>query len=429
MPQISVEEKEKNTVKLTFTLTPEEVQPHLEEAAAHISEHSSIPGFRPGKAGYEVVKQRIGEAKIMEEALEGIVRKYYVKAILDHEIDSVGSPKIDVEKMAPGNDLVFSAEVTRMPRIKSLADYKKLSVETQTPVVEDKDIELAIKDLTRMQTKEVRAESGSSVQSQDKVVLALEMKKDGVALEGGQSPNHIVFMTEEYYIPGFKNQLIGLKEGEEKTFTLTFPTEHVQDYLAGKVVEFHVTVKEIFHLQTPEINDAFATSLGIKDLATMNELIHKNLLEEKIREENIRQEQMLLELTAQKSQYEDIPDLLLNEEVNKMIHELKHKVTEQGVEFEQYLASLKKNLAQLKLDFTPQALIRIKIALLLREVAKQEQVKVTDEELDKELDDAASRYEDKEAKQQIYSPEYRAYIEQILQNRKTIELLKAAMVK
>ena len=429
MPNISVEEKGEGRVKITFTVSVEEQQPFLEMAAEHISEHSSIPGFRPGKAGYEVVKQRVGEAKIMEEALEKIVRKLYVDAVIANEIDSVGSPKIDVEKMAPGNELVFTAEVTRMPRVKVLADFKKLSVTANVPTVEDKDVELALKDLTRMQTKEVRAVSDAIVTKTDKAVVSMDIKKDGVSIEGGQSPNHAVYLAEEYYIPGFTDQLIGMKEGEKKTFSLPFPEEYTQELLRGRDVDFEIELKEIFHLQPPSLDDEFAQSLGLKDFATMRELIHKNLLDEKIREEVARQEKEALELIANKSQFENIPDLLLNDEIEKMMHELKHRVEEQGMDFDKYLASLKKTLPQMKLDFTPQALMRIKVALLLREIAKQEKIEVTEKEMEDELDEVAAKYEDKETKQQIYSPEYRQYAEQITLNRKVIELVKAAMVK
>lgn len=429
MPNIQTEEQEKGRVKLTFTVSVEEQMPYLEAAAEHISEHSSIPGFRPGKAGYEVVKQRVGETKIMEEALEKIVRTCFVKALLEHEIDTVGSPKIDVEKMAPGNELVFTAEVLRMPTVKELADFKTLSVQGKIPEVADHDVELALKDLTRMQTKEVRAEVGSIVSATDKAVISMDMKKAGVPIEGGQSPNHAVYLAEEYYIPGFKEQLVGLKEGEAKTFTLSFPAEHAQAFLAGQEVDFDVVLKELFHLEPPQMDDSFAQSLGLKDFAMMKELIHKNLLDEKIREEGMRQEKEALELIANKSQFENIPDLLLNEEIEKMIRELKTRVEEQGMDFDKYIQSLKKELSQVKLDFTPQALMRIKVAIAMREIAKRESLSVSDEELDKELDDAAARYEDEEAKKQIYSPEYRQYFEQVVLNRKVIELVKSVMVK
>ena len=429
MPNITVEEQEKGLVKITFTVSVEEQTPFLEAAAEHISEHSTIPGFRPGKAGYEIVKQRVGETKIMEEALEKIVRSLFVKALLDNEIDTVGSPKIDVEKMAPVNELVFTAEVTRMPAVKELADFKSLSVQGKVPEVADHDVELALKDLTRMQTKEVRAASGSIVSATDKAVVSMDMKKDGVPIEGGQSPNHAVYLAEEYYIPGFKEQLIGLKEGDAKTFTLAFPADHAQAFLAGQDIDFEVVLKELFHLEPPQMDDSFAQSLGLKDFAMMKELIHKNLLDEKIREEQMRQEKEALELIANKTQFENIPDLLLNEEIEKMLRELKGRVEEQGMDFEKYIQSLEKTLVQVKLDFTPQALMRIKVAIAMREIAKRENLTVSDEELDKELDDVAARYEDAEDKKRIYTPEYRQYFEQVVLNRKVIELVKNVMVK
>lgn len=429
MSDVKIDQLEKNQVKLTFTLTQEEIRPYLEEAANHLSEHSSIPGFRPGKAGYEIVKQRFGEMKILEEALESIVRSSYVKALLAHNIETVGSPKIDVEKLAPDNDLVFTAEVLRMPKTLELADYTKLSVDSKKVVIEEKDINLALRDLQRMQTKEVRAPKDAVITDKDKAVLSMVIKKDGVPVEGGASPNHSIYLTEEYYIPGFKEEIIGLKEGEEKSFSLPFPKEHVQKMLAGQTAEFEVTVKELFHLQPPEIDDSFAVSLGMKDLNGLKEAIKHNLEEEKKHEEHSRQERETLDLLTKKSRFEEIPDLLLNEEINKMIGELQRNVESQGLEFENYLSSIKRTLVQLKMDFTPQALTRIKVALVLRAVAEKEAIKVEEKEIDIELDRLAEQYKEKEAKEQIYSPQYREYVEQILKNRKVIELLKAAIIK
>lgn len=429
MSNIKVEQLEKNRVKLTFTMTQEEILPYLHEAATRLSQQSSIPGFRPGKAGYEIVVQRFGEMKILEEALETIIRKSYVEAVLAHNIETVGSPKIDVEKLAPQNDIVFTAEVTRMPKTLELADYKSLNIEPKKVEVEQKEIDLALRDLQRMQTKEVRAPKDSPVSATDKVVVSMNIKKDGVPVEGGQSPNHAIYLTEEYYIPGFKEQLVGLREGDAKSFVLPFPENHVQKMLAGQEAQFEITINELFHLQPPEIDDAFASALGMKDLPALMDAISHNLQEEKHHEEHTRQEREVLELLAKKSRFEEIPDLLLNEEINKMIGELKREIEAQGAEFETYVSNLKKTLAQLKMDLTPQALTRIKVALVMRAVAEKESVEVTEQEIDTKLDRLAARYEDKETKQQIYSPQYREYIEQILKNKKVIELLKGMMVK
>lgn len=429
MPAIKTESLEKNQIKLTFTITQEEAWPYLEEASKRISTQTQIPGFRPGHAGYEIVKQRVGEMKILEEALEPLVRKSYVTAILSQNLDTVGSPKIDVEKLAPGNDIVFTAVVTRMPEIKTLANFHKLSVPARKVAVTEKEIELALKDLTRMQTKEIRAPQTEVVQEKDKVVISMNMKREGVPVEGGQSPNHAVYLAEDYYIPGFKAELIGLKEGDQKTFMLPFPQEHPQKLLAGKDVDFDIVVKELFRLEPPSMDDAFAASLGMKTFQELRDAIQKNLLAEKEQESRAGEEKEMLELLANKSQFDEIPDLLLNEEINKMIGELKRAIEAQGLDFDTYVQNLKKTLAELKLDFTPQALMRIKVAIAMRGVAKQENVEVKNTDIDAELDRLASQYEDKETKDRVYSPEHRDHMEQVLKNRLVIELLRGIVIK
>jgi trigger factor len=430
MPKVTIEEKDKNVVKLTFNVSKDEIQPHLEEAAQKISSQSSIPGFRPGKAGYDIVKQRVGEMKILEEALELIVRKSFVEAVLENNIETIGSPKIDVEKLAPDNDIVFTAEVTRMPRVKSVAKLDSLSIEAKEVKVEDKDIDQALVDLQRMQTKEVRlTDTKKGITEESKVVVSMNMKKEGVPVEGGQADNHAIFLQEDYYIPGLKEKLIGMKEGEDKTFTIKFPKENVQKFLAGADVEIEIKLKEIYTLEVPELTDEFAKSINATDMKTLKDLIKANLKKEKDYEELGRQEKEVLEMVATKSQFDEIPDLLLNQEIEKMIQELKHRIEEQGLEFDAYIQSLKKTLAQIKLDFTTQALVRIKVAIVMQYIAKKEKIVVSSEELDKELDMIAERYEDKDTKAQIYAPEYREYTEHILSNRKVITFLKEKVIK
>jgi trigger factor len=302
-------------------------------------------------------------------------------------------------------------------------------VEAKKPEVPAKDLELALKDLQRMQTKETRATAGELAGAADKVVISVNMKKDGVGVEGGQSPNHSVYLGEEYYIPGFKEQLLGMKEGEEKTFKIPFPKEHPLKSLAGSDVDFEVALKEVYKLETPALDDAFAAKLGQKDVAALKARIEENMKAEREDEESDRQEREVLETIAKASIFDDIPDLLINEEIRKMTHELEHNVEQQGVQFDQYLKSIGKTLAQLKLDFTPQAITRIKIALVLRELAKREKVEIDGKELDAELDKLAANYDDAETKKRIYAPDYREYQESIMRNRKVLNMLKEAMVK
>lgn len=429
MALVQTESLPKNSLKLTITVPFVELQPFLEEAAQHLSEHKQIPGFRPGKAGYDVVKQHVGEMQIYEEALESVVRKTFVEAIQAQKLETVGSPAIELDKMAPGNDLIYSATVVLMPSVEVLADFRSLALEGKSVSVPDKDVDRVLGDLQRMQTKEARVGEGYTAGTADKVVINMDMRREGVPLEGGQAVGHAVYLNESYYIPGFAEQLTGLTEGGQKTFSLKFPTEHYQPHLAGQDVEFDVTVKEIYQLEHPTLDDAFAASVGQPDITSLKQAIRGNLEYEKGEEERVRVEREMLEMVANASRFGDIPDLLLNEEINKMVEELKAGAAEQETEFDDYLKRLKKTLPELKLELTPAALMRIKVTLVIRDIARKEDVTVSAEEVDKELDTQAERQTDKETKDRIYSPLYRDYMEVVMRNRKVIELLKSAIVK
>ena len=429
MSQSTIENLSKNSVKITIAVAVEEMQPMLEKAAAELSEQTTIEGFRPGKAPYDVVKNRVGEMKIYEAALQDIVRKSYIEAVDANNLEVAGEPNIKVEKMVPGSDLEYTVEVSLMPKITKLADWKTMFVEKKESTVADKDINQALKDLQRMQTKEIREDKDKVATKDHKAVINMNIKKDGVPIEGGQATNNTVYLCEDHYIPGFCDEIIGMKEGDQKTFVLKFPDTHFQKTVAGKDVEFDVTMNELYRLDHPEIDDKLAAALGQKDLAGLKGIIKDNLQLEKDREEAMRQERAMLEAISNKTEFEEIAEALINEEVHKMIHEIQHNVEQQGGVFEDYLKSINKTLGEMKLGFTPEALVRIKVALVIREIAKQEGIEVAENEVDAELDKLAERYEDKEAKKQIYTPANREYMTAMLKNRKVIDLLKETMVK
>ncbi|MBT3230732.1 trigger factor [Candidatus Uhrbacteria bacterium] len=420
---------EKNKVTFTITIPAEQVKEAMKEAATRIGENTEIAGFRPGKADYATIEKRVGEMKILEEATEGLVRTAFMKALLEEKIDSVGQPYFNMNKMAPGNDMEFTAEVSLMPSIQKLADYSKLSIKKQDSAPKQELIDQAKKDLVGMQTKEVRAKSGTELKQGDKVVVNLTMKKDGVVVEGGEGQDHGIYTSESYYVDGFIDQILGSKEGDVKTFTLTFPKDHYQKHMAGAEIEFTVEVKEIFNLDTPKFDDAFAKNLGMKDVKDLEGKLIENLTKENQVEEDRRQEKEMLELLSGKSNFDDIPDLLVNQEVDKMINEMKQAVAQRGVEFEEYLTSIGKTFADMKLDFATNALTRVKVALLLKEIAKLEDVKVEAKELDAEIVKVAEKYEKEDQKKYIQSPQYRDYVEMQMKNKKTLDILRDKMVK
>lgn len=419
-----------NKVKLTVTIPADELDDKLDHAAEHISEEVKIPGFRPGKAPFDVVERHVGAQAILEHAAEELVRETFVAAMLEEDLSTVGQPFFSFVKLAKGNDFVYTAEMALMPTVTKLADYDKLEVAKVDTEPTAEILEQTKKDLARMQTKEVRATSGHKLEKGNKAVVNLTMKKDGVILEGGESKNHGVFTDEPHYIEGFVDNILGMAEGEEKNFTLKFPTEHYQKHLAGQDVDFTVKMNEIFQLESPVIDDAFAAKLGMKDTAELEEKLKENLRKEGEYEEARRQDKAVLDAIADKSTFDAIPDLLVNQEIDKMVHELEHNIEEQGMDFKQYLSSIGKSMTDIKMDFTAPALQRIKVSIVLNEIAKREKVTVDAAELDKELDMIASRFDEKnEARKRVYEPEYREYVERQMINRKTIDLLKSKIVK
>lgn len=418
--------------KATFTITVSvaEMEEGMKRAATHLAEHTKIDGFRPGKATYEAIKQRVGEMKLLEEAAEELIRNAFVQAAIAEDLETVGQPFFNMVTMVPGNDMVFTAEIALMPKVTKLADYNKLSIKKQSTEPTQELIDQSLKDLTLMQTKEIRRPSGSALQKGDKAVVNLTMKRDGVVLEGGEGRDHGIYTGEGHYIKGLIDEIIGMKEGETRSFTLSFPDDHYQKHLAGKPVDFEIELKEIYELQAPEINDEFAKTVGCTDVADLKDKLKENLKKENEAEEHRRQEKEILKLLADKSKFEEIPDLLVNQEIMQMIEELKHSITGRGMEFDEYLKSIDKTLAQLKLDMAPEALTRVQVGLVINDIKKAEDITASDEELNKQLDAMAERYKDnKEAKEQIYSPRYREYVSNQITNQKAIDLLRKKVVK
>lgn len=413
---------EKSQVEITIELSQEELKPYLEHAAERLASKTKIEGFRPGKAPYDIVRARFGEHAILEEATGEIVKKTYLITIKENNLKTIGSPKIDVEKMAVNNPFVFRATAAILPDTK-LGEYKNLSVKKNETAVEDKAVESALNNIVKMQSKEIL--SDKIADKKDKVVIDMDMLKDGVPIEGGQAKDMAVYLIEEHYILGFNEQLIGLKKEDEKEFDLEFPKEHYQKHLAGAKVHFKIKVKDVFDIQPPTLDDEFAKTLGQKSLDSLKKLMKENLETENKKKNEVKWEMDILNKIVDNSKFSDIPELLINEEVHRMIHELEDSVAKQGVPFEDYLKSINKTESDLKLELTPEAIKRIKISLIIREIAIIEKVEISDKEIMEDVERMINAYKDNaDAQRQIQTPEFQNYIKSNLENKKVIDIIK-----
>ncbi len=418
----------KSELEITIELAPEEFDPYLKKTAVKLTEEKRIEGFRPGKAPYEIVKQRFGEAALMNRAVDLAIQEKLAQIIKDDKLEIVAQPKIDLLKLAPDNPLIFKIVLVLLPKITKLADYRNLKIKRKEVHVEPKEVDQLLGELQNFRAKETL--ENKTIEKGDRVELDFDISVDRVALENGQARKYPVIIGEGRMVPGFEDQLLGLKAGETKKFKLTLPQTHFEKRLAGKEAEFKVTINNVYRRELPLLNDDLAKSLGgFSKLEDLKKQLEQNLLNERLAEEEQKREIEILDRLIQESRFEEIPANLITSEAQKMLQELEEKISAQGLKFDDYLTSLKKTRDQLLLDFTPEALKRIKAALLIREIAEREKIRVKPAEIETEVNRALQLYPgDTAAREKIRSEAYRNYLRSLIINRKVLDLLKSLII-
>jgi trigger factor len=263
------------------------------------------------------------------------------------------------------------------------------------------------------------------VKDSDKVLVDIQMFLDNVPVEGGQNRDTAVIIGKDYIVPGFDKQLIGMKKGEIKEFKLPYPKDFHMKNLAGKMVDFKVTIKDIFERKLPEMNDDFAKNFGMKKIEEFKKAMGDSIKKQKEQEQAQIAERAMLEKIIEKTKFGDIPEMLVNSESHNMMHELEDSLAQQGAKLDDYLSSLNKTRDQITLDMLPEAVKRVKISLLIREVANQEKFKADDQEIDDYIKQMKETYKDKkDILERIEAPDYRTYAANLLTSRKVIDNLK-----
>jgi len=304
-----------------------------------------------------------------------------------------------------------------------LGDYKHINAKREKAEVKDADIERTLEQLTEMRAKEVIADKEAS--EGDKVLLDLEMFIDNVPVEGGQGKNLALIIGKNQIIPGFEKQIIGAKKGEVREFRIPYPEDHYQKNLAGKQIDFKASFKEVYRRILPALDDDFAKQLGFKSYSELKENIGNNIRLEKEQQVEQKLEIELLTKLIEKSRFGDFPQSLVNEEAHALLHDLEHDIESQGGKFSDYLGSINKTHDQLLLDLAPEAVKRIKTFLAIREIAKLENIVITEEDVDKEIGRLLERHKGHEkVEAKVREPEYRATLHTLLLNRRVIEKLK-----
>ncbi|WP_438311239.1 trigger factor [Sporosarcina sp. FA9] len=385
------EKNEGNTGTLTVEVSAEEVKAGLDKAFKKVVKEVQSPGFRKGKMPRPMFEKMYGVESLYNEALDFILPEAYSNALDEVNVDPIDRPEIDIVQMEKGKELIFTAIVTLKPEAK-LGEYKGLEVTRQQTEVTDEEIENQLKESQTAFAELVVKEDGV-VENGDSVKLDFKGFVDGVPFEGGESENFDLEIGSGSFIPGFEEQMIGMKTGEEKNIEITFPEEYHAAELAGKPAVFEVKVHEIKAKEIPELNDELATEID-EEVKTLDELrakLKETKTEEKASASATALRDDLVEAAARNVEV-DIPSVMIDSEVERMMEEFGQRLSSQGMNLDLYFQFSGQDEEALRAQMKDDALNRVRVSLTLEAIGKAEDIKVTEEEITAELQKMSEQF-------------------------------------
>lgn len=387
---LQVEKLEHNMAKLTIEVSAEELEKALQGAYNKQKKNISIPGFRKGKVPRQMIEKMYGPEVFYDDAANQLIPEAYGKVYDEEDLEIVSQPKIDIVQIEKGKPFIFTAEVALKPEV-TLGEYKGLKVEKISNRVTQKEIEAK---LVEEQEKNARTVSVTDrpVQDKDEVVLDFEGFVDGVAFEGGKGENYPLTIGSGAFIPGFEEQLIGANLEEEKEVNVKFPEEYHAKDLAGKEAVFKCIVHEIKVKELPELDDEFASEVSeFETLDAYKADIKAKIKEQKIAEGKRKQEDKAVEEAVANAQM-DIPDAMVDTEVRQMANDFAQRLQQQGLTLDQYFQFTGMTAEKMTEELKPQALKRIQTRLVLEAIVKAENIEISDEKIDEEIQKMADAY-------------------------------------
>ncbi len=387
---LQVEKLEKNMAKLTIETSAEEFDKAIQKAYQKNKNKINIQGFRRGKAPLALVEKMYGPEIFYEDAANEIIPAAYEKAAKESGLEIVSRPEIDVVQIEKGKPFIFTAQVAVKPEV-TLGQYKGIEVEKKEVTVTDEEVMARI-EREREQNARIITVEDRPVQMNDIVVIDFEGFVDGKPFEGGKAEGYSLAIGSKSFIDNFEDQLIGKSAGEEVDVNVTFPEDyHVKD-LAGKPALFKVKIHEIKYKELPELDDDFAQDVSEFDtLDEYKESIRATIKETKEKELKTARENEIIDKIIENASME-IPEPMIETQVGQMAEDFAQRMRYQGLSMEQYFQFTGMDAQKFFDSLRPQALKRIQTRLVLEAIVKAENIEVTDEELEKELNEMASMY-------------------------------------
>lgn len=380
-----------NDATLKITLPAEEVNKGFKKAVAKIAGQVNIPGFRKGKAPRNIIEMHYGKEAVKQEAFELVANQCYTEALEQEKLIPVSDPKVEDSVFEENKDMELTIKVTLKPEVK-LGDYKELHVEKEAVEVTDEAVEEQVQGLRSRHAKMVEAEEGAVIEKGDFAIIDFAGTVDGEPFSGGEGKGYPLEVGSNSFIPGFEDQLVGLKKGDSTDVDVTFPEEYFVKELAGKQAIFKVNVQDVKRKELPELTDEYVAANS--DCKTVEELraSYKERMQ-KAAENNaqIAYEKALIDLAVANAEFE-VPEIMIEDRVTQMIDEMRMSLEVRKLTLEQYMQYSGIDMKQLRERQHDAAVENVKTDLVLDAIAKAENIQVSMEDVDSELSAIASQH-------------------------------------
>jgi len=429
---VEIKKLPKSQVEISFKVPVAEFEKFIAEEEQELAKNAKIDGFRPGKVPKNILEKTFGLEKILQGAAERAIRKVYVETVVDKKIDVIGEPIVKIVKLAKGNDLEFKATASVLPKVELKKNWKEEirkinkefseKIQKETVVSED-EIKRELDFLAKQRAKIVTV--NRPAQKGDQVEVDLRIEKNKVPLENGTAKKQQVVLGEGLFIPGFEEKLEGAKAGDELNFSLKLPPKYHIPKLAGEEVDFNVKVNLVQAREIPSIDDAFAAGIGkFKNLADLKKNLEEGIGHEKKHKLEDRHKREIIESLVKNSQAE-IPEILIENEIKKMMTELEQDVASLGLDKASYLNQIKKTEEELMAEWKKEAAPkRVQAALVLRELAEQEAIVPETKEIEERMNRVLQYYSTLgEVNEKLDTRELYNVVKGELTNQKVFEFL------
>jgi len=412
---------------LTFSIPQSEIQEGLTKTFNKVKKDLNIPGFRKGKVSRSVFDRMYGEEALYEDTVNDLLPSNYEAAVQEAGIEPVSQPKVDIESMEKGQDWVIKAEVTVKPEVK-LGQYKDLKVEKQEREITDQDVEDRLQREQEQHAEMVIKEDEPAAEG-DTVVIDFEGFVDGESFEGGKAENHSLELGSNSFIPGFEEQLVGAKAGDNLDVTVTFPEDYQAEDLAGKEAVFKVTVHEVKEKELPELDDELAKDLDdeVETLDELREKYHKEMQESKEKAAQDAVEESAIKQAVDNAEVVELPDVMIQDEVKRAKDEFLNNLQQQGVSAEMYYQITGTSEEDLDEQFEGEAGTRVKTNLVIEAIVAEEGFEATEDEVNSEIKDLAENYNMPEA--QVRSVLSEDMLEHDINMKKAVDLVTSTAIE